>query len=196
MARTVRKITKRKRRELIALLSEGSFIGRACEAIGVTRQGVHKLQQRDPEFARQIELARSIGAGVLEDEALRRAVQGVDRPVFQGGKLVGHVREFSDTLLLALLRAHLPEKYTERSKTELTGADGGPVKIADMMPLEVQQRLAAILHRFKARVDSVPSLASANEAVGGYPGSAAPPRLTTSVPTQNGGPSEGGANVR
>jgi hypothetical protein len=175
---------------------EGSFIGRACEAVGVSRQAIHKHQMKDPEFARQVEVARSVGAGVIEDEAMRRGVEGVEEPIYQGGKLVGTVRRYSDSLLLALLRAHLPEKYTERSKTELTGADGGPVKIADMMPLEVQQRLAAILHRFKARVDSVPSLPSASEAVGGYPGSAAPPRLTTSVPTQNDGPSEGGANVR
>jgi hypothetical protein len=142
------------------------------------------LQQRDPEFARQVELARSVGASVLEDEAMRRGLQGVEKPVFQGGKLVGHVREFSDTLLLALLRAHLPEKYTERSKTELTGADGGPVKVQDMLPLEVQQRLAAILQRAKGRGVS-----------GGYPTSGSTPGRTTDVPTQNGGPSTEGADA-
>jgi hypothetical protein len=180
MARVRRKITKRKRREFLSTLSEGSFIGRACEAIGVTRQAVWKLQRADPEFARQVEVARSVGASVLEDEAMRRGLQGVEKPIFQGGKLVGHVREYSDTLLLALLRAHLPEKYTERSKTELTGADGGPVKVQDMLPLEVQQRLAAILQRAKGRA-----------AAGGYPPSGDGERLTTDSPTQNGGPSRG-----
>jgi hypothetical protein len=151
MARVRRKITKRKRREFLAALSEGSFIGKACEVIGVTRQAVWKLQKADPEFARQVEVSRSVGASVIEDEAMRRGLHGVERPVFQAGKLVGHVREYSDTLLLALLRAHLPDKYTERQKTELTGAGGGPVRVEDMLPLEVQQRLAAILTRMKGR---------------------------------------------
>jgi hypothetical protein len=161
------RFTKARRRQFLALLSDGSFIGRACEAIGISRQAVHKHQQKDPEFARQVELARSVGAGVLEDEALRRAVHGTEKPVFQGGKLVGHVREHSDTLLLALLRAHLPEKYTERSKTELTGADGGPVKVQDMLPLEVQQRLAAILQRAKGRQSAAEGVSKREEATDG-----------------------------
>jgi hypothetical protein len=47
----------------------------------------------------------------LEDEAVRRAYEGVERPVFQGGKQVGVVREYSDTLLIFLLKALRPEKY-------------------------------------------------------------------------------------
>ena len=44
----------------------------------------------------------------LEAEAYRRAVEGVERPVYQGGRLVGTVREYSDSLLTIMLRARHP----------------------------------------------------------------------------------------
>ncbi len=39
---------------------------------------------------------------------------GVLRPVFQGGKHVGDIREYSDTLLQFLLKGERPEKFRER----------------------------------------------------------------------------------
>jgi len=50
----------------------------------------------------------------LEAEAWRRAVEGVEKPVFQGGVQVGVIREFSDSVLMFLLRARKPEVYWER----------------------------------------------------------------------------------
>ena len=50
----------------------------------------------------------------LEEEAHRRAVIGVERPVYYQGEEVGAVKEYSDALLTLLLRATMPEKYRER----------------------------------------------------------------------------------
>jgi hypothetical protein len=47
----------------------------------------------------------------LEDEAFRRAVTGVDKPVFQKGECVGFIREYSDNLLTLLLRCRRPEVF-------------------------------------------------------------------------------------
>jgi hypothetical protein len=41
-------------------------------------------------------------------EAWRRAVKGCRKPVYQGGQLVGYVREFSDLLLIFLIKAARP----------------------------------------------------------------------------------------
>ena len=69
------------------------------------------------------------GVDVLEDEAHRRGVEGVEKPVYQGGVLVGTVTEYSDTLLNLKLRGKRPETYnTERH--ELTGPSGGPVAMS------------------------------------------------------------------
>ena len=61
------------------------------------------------------------GTEVLEDEALRRARDGTDKPIYQGGKKVGSVREYSDTLLIFLLKARNPAKYRERIDAHVTG---------------------------------------------------------------------------
>ena len=54
-------------------------------------------------------------ASSLEEEAIRRAVDGVDRPVFFQGKIVGYTKEYSDTLLKFLLEAKRPAIYRARN---------------------------------------------------------------------------------
>ena len=49
----------------------------------------------------------------MELEARRRAVKGTDKPVFQRGEQVGTIREYSDTLLMFLLKANKPEKFRD-----------------------------------------------------------------------------------
>ena len=56
-----------------------------------------------------------------EEEADHRAVDGVEKPVFQQKELVGHVTEYSDSLLIAQLKAGNPEKYADRKKVEHEG---------------------------------------------------------------------------
>ena len=80
-----------------------------------------------------------MGADMLEDEAVRRAKDGVERPVYQGGKLVGHVQEYSDTLLIFLLKGARPEKYRDRVQRELSGPGGQTIQLITSVP-RLQQR--------------------------------------------------------
>lgn len=59
-------------------------------------------------------------ADMLEKEALRRAVKGVKKPVYQGGELVGHVQVYSDSLMQTLLKAARPDKFKDRVQSEST----------------------------------------------------------------------------
>ena len=52
-----------------------------------------------------------------EDEAYRRAVEGVRRPVFHGGVKVGEITEYSDRLLIQLLRRRRPEGCSPRHES-------------------------------------------------------------------------------
>lgn len=61
--------------------------------------------------------ALDVGAGALEDEAVRRAYVGVEEPLFYQGKQCGTVRKYSDTLLIFLLKGAKPAKYRERVHT-------------------------------------------------------------------------------
>lgn len=68
----------------------------------------------------------------MEREADRRAIQGVDQPVFQNGREVGVVRKYSDVLLMFRLNGQRPEKYKRWERHEHTGKDGGPIKTQEI----------------------------------------------------------------
>lgn len=108
------------------------IITRACEASGVARRTVYSWQEHDEHFLADFHEAETIATEVLESEMHRRAVEGVDKPVYQGGKLVGTVTEYSDTLLIFALKARDP-KYREVSRHEHTGKDGEPLSLAVLL---------------------------------------------------------------
>ena len=94
----------------------------------------------DDEYARRFAEADVVAIDKLEEEARRRALAGVNEPVFYQGKIVGHVARKSDTLLIFLLKGKRPEIYTERH--EHTGAHGQAIRVAstalDLTPLSTE----------------------------------------------------------
>lgn len=71
-----------------------------------------------------VELSRAVRKHKLEDEAIRRAEEGWEEPVFtQSGKLAGYKRRYSDALMVLLLRAHDPDRYSDKA----IGVGGGVV---------------------------------------------------------------------
>jgi hypothetical protein len=52
---------------------------------------------------------------VLEAECRRRGRDGVEDPVYYQGAVVGYHRRYSDACLLALLKAHRPDRFTGRA---------------------------------------------------------------------------------
>jgi hypothetical protein len=93
----------------------------SATAVKVGRRTVYDRRSTDPVFAAAMKEALDVAVEFMEAEARRRAVDGTLRPVYQGGELVGHVREYSDVLLIFLLKAHRPEKYRDRAAVEHTG---------------------------------------------------------------------------
>lgn len=78
----------------------------------------YRWRESDPDFAAAWDKAKAAGIEALEDEALRRAFEGTDKPVFYLGAEVGTIREYSDTLAIFLLKGAKPEKYRERTETK------------------------------------------------------------------------------
>jgi hypothetical protein len=107
-------LTKKKRRLFIDALANSGNVSLACKHAVVSRCGVYKLKSRSKEFEREWKDAIDQAVSILEEEARRRALNGVDEPVFHGGKVCGVVRKYSDVLLIFLLKASRPKKYRER----------------------------------------------------------------------------------
>lgn len=119
------------RKAFLAALSDGLSISGAARQAGVARGTLYHWRDDDPDFAMGWRDAEEAGADALEDEALRRAVSGLVEPVFYGGKEVGEVRKYSDSLLVFLLKARRPDKYRDRVSAEVSGSNGGAVELSD-----------------------------------------------------------------
>lgn len=89
-------------------LTEGKHILDAARAAHVTLATAYSRRAIDMKFAADWREAREIGLEELKLEAARRAFFGVKRPVFQRGKCVGYVHEYSDRLLMFLIKAQDP----------------------------------------------------------------------------------------
>ena len=117
--------TPKKQELFLTVLSEnGGMVNKACDAVRLSRSQAYNLRDSDPAFAEAWQKAVDAGLDRLEDEVIRRGFEGVREPVYQGGKLVGHVQKYSDTLLIFFLKAH---RKQYRDKQELTGPDGAPL---------------------------------------------------------------------
>lgn len=129
--RTIR--TPKKRAALLASIeAHAGNVTRACKAVRIARQSVWEWARDDEDFKAALDAAIDRGADLLEEEAIRRAREGTKKPVYQGGKLVGYVQEYSDTLLMFLLNGKRPERYKHRQ--ELTGKDGKPL-VGSVVPV-------------------------------------------------------------
>ncbi len=127
---------QRARDGFLAALERGLSISGACRAAGLGRSTAYDLRASDDAFARAWDRAIDQGTDVLEDEAFRRACEGVEEPPVSGGRqMVGPegkpivVRRYSDSLMVTLLKARRPERFRERSTVEARVAvaqDPGP----------------------------------------------------------------------
>ena len=131
-------IARRRRRPAISLadrnlflaaLEAGWSVSHAAANTTVHRRRFYDLRDADEKFAAQWDDAVVVGTHALEDEARRRAVDGWDEPVYQGGKLVGQVHKYDSGLIQFLLRKRDPS-YRDNARLEVTGANGGPVEVA------------------------------------------------------------------
>ena len=126
-------MTKAQRREAQARFLESFRITgnttTAAAAAGLGRSTVYVFLEEDEEFSFAYHQAEAEATEHLEAEARRRAVEGTVRhkPLMYMGEVVAEevIREYSDTLLIFLLKGRAPEKYRERF--EHTGAGGGPI---------------------------------------------------------------------
>ena len=92
----------------------------AATGAGVSRQQAYRTRNRNKAFRRQWDEAMEQAMDLLEGEARRRAT-GMNRDFWYAGKVVGSEREYSDALLMFLMRAHRPHLYRENMKVEHSG---------------------------------------------------------------------------
>jgi len=133
-----------KKPAFLAAYRELGNITRAAKVVGVERTRHYDWLRDDQEYAAAFKLADEEAVENLEAEARRRAVEGLKRKKFDGrGNPVldpetgqqYEEHEYSDTLLIFLLKGAKPDKYRENRAVQLTGANGGPIQLQDVTQL-------------------------------------------------------------
>ena len=144
------KITRPKKRAFLAAYAEVGNVSQAAKIAGIDRQTHYDWKRNDPDYAEAFQHAEEMAADRLEQEARRRAVEGVPEPVFYQGRQVGTVRKYSDSLLMFLLKGAKPEKYMERVDQRVSGRDGGPVEVKHIGQLDDEQLDQIILEKLES----------------------------------------------
>lgn len=140
--------TPGERRCFLDRLRETANVSAAARAAGKSRSSAYQLRQQDADFRAAWDEALEEALDMLEAELWRRALEGVARPVFYGGKCCGVIRSYSDQLGMFLLKAHRPERYgaLTRSRREADGEKDGEAGE------DPRAHLLALLGHIRARI--------------------------------------------
>lgn len=131
-------------------LARCGLVTPSLRAAGVSRSALLNWR-KDKAFADAEDEAKEEAADALELEARRRAEEGVERErVIGSGDSARFITEtqYSDTLMLAMLKATRPEKFAERTKSEISGPGGGSIEVNDT---NAAARVAALMDAARRR---------------------------------------------
>lgn len=154
------KMSVKRKQVILEHLTTGKSQHIAAQAAGITRTTLTTWRREDEEFEALVLDAIECGTDLLEDEALRRAKDGVSEPVTyqgnftvlrdaegntvhdqDGNPVVLTVQKYSDQLMAMLLKGRRRRIYGD--KQELTGADGAPlvnkVEVVIVDPVKVKK---------------------------------------------------------
>lgn len=147
------------RRGFLSVLADSANVSKAARSVSIARSWAYKCRENDPSFAEEWDAALEEAADKLEERAWGRAnFENISYKFDKQGNPILHPitgepyfeHVGSDTVLLALLKAHRPEKYKDRS--EITGKNGAPLmppSTTDNLTREDLQALLAIRRKMK-----------------------------------------------
>lgn len=113
------KFTDEKKIEFLDLLRTNSNISVSARSVGISPSTVNAHRLRDPNFDKACQEALEEATDYMEAEAIRRAIKGVDKTIYYQGVPIGTETIYSDSLLLRLLEANRPEKWSSKSSVNI-----------------------------------------------------------------------------
>lgn len=114
----------------------------AARRAGIGTTTVYRHRNTNARFREEWDAALSAAVDDVESNALKRAIEGIEKPVFYRGQQVGSVRVYSDALAMFMLKAKRPEIYARLAGGAATGLEIGPAEMTtEEAKAEVMRRL-------------------------------------------------------
>lgn len=104
--------------DFLAALREDPNVSAAAVAVGKSRRYTYEAKDADPDFA------------AAWDDAIAASVDSLESRVFQATQDLS--TSPAANMAMFLLRAHRPERYSEKTRAEVTGKDGGPIELSEV----------------------------------------------------------------
>jgi hypothetical protein len=124
-------------RFLEQFVSRGSVF--AAAAAANVHRSMHYDWLKDPAYAARFAAAETDAADLAETEVRRRAIVGVDEPVYYKGKVVGSIKKFSDTLLMFWLNGRRSDVFRPRLTAAVEPGDGVEIPMKFTLNLDVNK---------------------------------------------------------
>lgn len=124
-------------RKLLDALAEGHTIAESCRVAGIAFGTLKTWRRNDPIINEKVQEAYDIGTDAYRQEVRRRALEGWLEPVFYKGQEQGHVRKFSDTLLMFETKRRDPD-YRDSVAVKHSGTIDLPKVIRDLDELRAK----------------------------------------------------------
>ena len=173
--------TPARQRTFLRALSQTGCVRDACARARISNTSAYRMKKRSAAFARAWDRALAKAMPTIEQAAYERAVIGWEEPIVQGGKLVGHKRRYSDSLLRLLLqRQAVAVDPVAAEDTVVTGGESiqaqlvrsrGGVRIVKYATEEetnraLEAKLAAVERRLAMKAAEQAAKEAAKEAAG------------------------------
>ena len=116
------------------LANNGGIVCDAAKDLKISRTALYEKKKKDPEFSERWDEAVDRGIDVIEDEAKRRALIGVEEPVYYQGKVVGYIHRKSDYCLGMILKAHRRKYYDKYAVEHMDSERGSSANVVIYIP--------------------------------------------------------------
>lgn len=134
-------------------------IARACSTVGCSTGWLKLWMRNDPKVEAAINDALDTGTAVLESALIKRAVDGVDEPIYFKDQLVGYKTRYSDSNLQFALKARKRDMYGDKIETNTT------IRVKSMSDEELDSKIAMMAERLGIAMPALPAPSSIEDAV-------------------------------
>ena len=160
-------ISPARQRAFIAHLGATGIVTQAAKHIGASLEALYRLRNKAGAEGFRAAWHEAVDRGIarIEDGALQRAIEGVEKPIVSGGKLLGWYRVHNEALVMFFLRNRRPERFSEQLTISLKPGDPLYEKIKGEVLVQSQSDDQEVFASIDTFLEGMRTRRLANEAI-------------------------------